>query len=38
MPVGPNNLGTSRAMPAVVAAYEEWGFFVCVCLFLTILY
>ena len=23
-------------MPAVVAADKEWGFFVCVCLFLTI--
>ena len=33
MPVRPNNLGNSRAKPAVVAADKEWGFFlyVCVC-------
>ena len=28
----------ARQMPAVVAADKEWGFFVCVCLFLTIVY
>ena len=37
MPVRPNNLGNSRPN-AVVAADMEWGFFVRVCLFLTIVY
>ena len=32
MPVRPNNLGNSRAKPAVVAADKEWGFF-CMCVF-----
>ena len=29
---------TAGQMPAVVAADKEWDFFVCVCLFLTIVY
>ena len=29
---------TAGQMPAGVAADKEWGFFVCVCLFLTIVY
>ena len=37
MHVRTNNLGNSRANAAVVAADKEWVF-VCVCLFLTIVY